>query len=60
MNFLIINNTMAVLGETIEKAIVDATETDGKLPDELADVFTLTKASVVNPDGSPRWILDWA
>ena len=39
--------------------IMQAIATDGVLPSELADLITLSKAPLLNSDGSPRWLVDW-
>ncbi len=43
-----------------EKDVLAACDNGGILPEELADVFTLERAPVVNADGSPRWVLRFA
>ena len=61
MNVAYVNNTGADLRiNGMHKAIIKAIETTGQLPEEIADLLTLTKTDIVNPDGSPRYIVDWA
>ena len=40
--------------------IMQAIANDGALPAELSDLITLNKAPLLNADGSPRWLVDWA
>ena len=61
MNIAYINNTGANLEiNGMHKFILHAIMTNGILPEELSDVLTLTKSNILNPDGSPRYIVDWA
>lgn len=59
MNIVYGNNTGADVRDW-HREIVQACENGGILPEELADVFRLTRSPVNNPDGSPRYVLDWA
>lgn len=61
MNVAYINNTGANLEiNGMHKFIMQAIKANGTLPEELADLLTLTKSNVLNSDGSPRYIVDWA
>lgn len=60
MNTLIVDNTGR--GDTpsvtsmFHDAVVAAIEAGGRLPEELADIITLTPLRV---DGAVRWIVEW-
>jgi hypothetical protein len=58
-NFLYGNNTSADLRKFHEE-ISASLKKDGTLPEELADLFTVTRVEGGNPDGSPRFIIDFA
>lgn len=40
--------------------IMQAIANDGALPAELSDLLTLSKAPLLNADGSELWLVDWA
>ena len=56
MNAKLVNDTCTDI-RGFEKEILAACDSGGILPEELADVFKLTRAPVDNDDGSSRWIL---
>lgn len=56
-NFLYGNNTNADLRD-FHEAIVSSLLSNGSLPEELADLFVARKVAD-NPDGSPRFMIDW-
>ena len=41
-------------------AIMAAISNGGALDADLADLLILTKAPLLNADGSARWLIDWA
>ena len=56
--YFLVNNTTADIHGTagMYEAIVEATKKEGILPEELEDLFTLTRC----PEGSDaEWRLDW-
>jgi hypothetical protein len=56
-NYLYGNNTTSDL-TVWHKEIRESLERDGTLPEALADLFVVRR--VVNPDGSPRYMIDAA
>lgn len=58
-NLLYVNNSSADL-TSHHAEIRDALLASGALPESLADLFSVRRVDGVNPDGSPRWVLDWA
>lgn len=54
-----VDRTMGAVREW-HSVIMDAIRNDGRLPEELADLLTVTKAPVLNADGTVRWIVDFA
>ncbi len=54
----IVNNTNDAIPAFMHTAICDAILAGGVLPEELADLLTLTRYEAA--DGSVRWILNYA
>lgn len=59
MDIMIVNNSNVNLSD-FEVAIVKSLRETGSLPEELADLFVVTRLDGLNEDGSPRWIIDAA
>lgn len=58
VNCLYVNNTNVVFTNEMHAAIVAGLRDSGSLPEELADMFAVSVAR--NPDGSPRYVINWA
>ena len=56
-NVILVNNTQSDIRGFVEAAIINAVKTDGVLPEELQDIFTL---EVIEVDGEVRGILNAA
>ena len=58
----LVNNTTASIHDIGATSVLRDLVADGSnaLPDELADIFTLTVLVGFNSDGSNRGILNWA
>lgn len=56
MDIIYVNNTGVDL-RPYEGQIIASLKKDGTLPEELADLFVVQVAPMVNPDGSPRYVL---
>lgn len=59
MNIDLVNNTGSDI-RSFEAAILASLSVDGSLPEALADLFVVSRVDGLNPDGSPRWILNAA
>lgn len=59
VNILYCNNTGADL-RPYHAEIAASLRKDGTLPEELADLFVVTVSHVVNPDGSPRYLISFS
>lgn len=58
VNFLYGNNTNADLGP-FHAEIAASLKATGKMPEELADIFVATRSPVDNPDGTPRYMINF-
>lgn len=56
----LINSTGSELFVHYEVVILKSLRETGKLPEELADLFVVKISPVVNPDDSPRYIIEAA
>jgi hypothetical protein len=59
-NYTYCNNTTVVLDSMMHTAILAGIANNGVLCEELADLIRLHLAPVKNPNGSDRWVVDWA
>lgn len=59
MNIRIINNTGKDISQ-FDAVFAECVKENKPLPEELADIFTLTVSVGANPDGSNRGRIEWA